>query len=104
MDQAYKKTRNNRTLLSFFTWLFVRTRDRHAAKFSAETTHILKALALFAFVALPGPFTGVWTGTLAAFLFGIPPRFAFPALFLGICATGAIVLGISLGVIGAIGF
>lgn len=83
----------------FFVWLFSRTRERHSAKFSLETSHFLRALALCIFVAIPLPLTGAWTGVLAAFLFGIPPRYAFPAIFLGIAIAGGIVLAISLGVI-----
>jgi uncharacterized membrane protein len=40
-------------------------------------------LGLAAFVAIPLPATGVWTGALAAHLLGVPPRRALPALLLG---------------------
>ena len=48
----------------YFTWLFLRTRRKHKGKF--ET---LQDFALVAFVAIPLPFTGVWTAMIAAFVF-----------------------------------
>lgn len=38
---------------------------------------------LVAFVAIPLPGTGVWTGALVAFLFGLPLRMSLPALLVG---------------------
>lgn len=53
--------------------------------------------ALFAFVAVPLPGTGVWTGALIGALLGIPARRAAPALALGVVAAGLLVLLASLG-------
>jgi uncharacterized membrane protein len=51
------------------------------------------------FVAIPLPVTGAWTGTVAAFLFGVRKRVALPAIFAGICIAGVVVTLASLGVI-----
>lgn len=51
-------------------------------------------LGLVAFVSVPLPFTGVWTGSLAAVLFGIPLRRAFPLIAVGNAFAGmAVTLG-----------
>lgn len=76
----------------FFDWLFDRTRHKHNHKFERWG-----ALALISFVAIPLPFTGAWTGALAAFLFGVELRKAIPLIFLGILIAGFIVSLISLG-------
>ena len=58
-------------------------------------------LALLPFVAIPLPFTGAWTGCLAAWAFDIHPRQSIPFLVLGVLIAAAIVttltqLGVSL--------
>lgn len=53
--------------------------------------------ALFAFVAIPLPGTGVWTGALISALLGAPPCRAALALGLGALAAGLLVLLASLG-------
>lgn len=74
----------------FFTWLFERTRKRYNHRVEKYGY-----LALIAFVAIPLPVTGGWTGALIAFLFGIPFKKAFPLITLGIMIAGIIVLAIS---------
>jgi len=54
-------------------------------------------IALAAFVAVPFPGTGIWTGAVVAGLLGIPGRRAGPMLFLGAVIAGGLVLGASLG-------
>lgn len=58
---------------------------------------------LLAFVAVPLPGTGLWTGALIAALLGIPGRRAWPFLFLGVILAGGLVLLTSLGVLHLIG-
>jgi len=53
------------------------------------------ALALIAFVAIPLPVTGAFTGAVAASIFQIPFRKAVPLLFLGCAIAGVIVAGIT---------
>jgi uncharacterized membrane protein len=70
----------------FFTWLFERTRRKHAKKFEKYS-----GFALAVFVGIPLPMTGAWTGALIAFVFGIPPKKAILDILLGIIMAGIIV-------------
>jgi len=71
----------------FFNWIFEKTRKK-------TTSRIEKygAIALVSFVAIPLPFTGAWTGSIASFLFGIPFKKAFPLTVLGVLLSGVIML------------
>jgi uncharacterized membrane protein len=62
------------------------------------------ALALTIFVAIPLPFTGAWTGSLAAFVFGVPFKRAFPLIFLGVIIAAFVVTLITLGADGLFKF
>jgi uncharacterized membrane protein len=73
-------------------WVFERTRRKHLAKFH-ETE--LKYFALFLFVAIPLPMTGAWTGTVVAYLLGIPFRRAVLAILLGVLLAGALVASLT---------
>jgi len=48
-------------------------------------------VGLVVFVGIPLPFTGVWTGALAALIFGIPFRRSFPLIAVGNAIAGTIV-------------
>jgi len=87
-------SRRSRFFSRFFTWLFERTKKKHAKSFERW-----KDLALLIFVAIPVPFTGAWTGALCAFVFGIPFRRAFPAIAGGVVIAGVIVTLATLGII-----
>ena len=80
----------------FFSWLFERTRRR------SRVVEKFEVLGLILFVAIPLPVTGAWTGTVAAFLFGIRFRLAVPAVLAGILIAGVVVTLASLGVLGAV--
>lgn len=77
----------------FFSWLFART-GKYEKKYEKYG-----ALFLFFFVAIPLPGTGVWTGSVAAFLFGIRFWYAFPMMVGGVCVAGIIVTLANLGLI-----
>ena len=51
----------------------------------------LGAIGLSLFVAIPLPVTGAWTGSALAILFDIKPRYAFPAIILGVTIAGILV-------------
>jgi uncharacterized membrane protein len=51
---------------------------------------------LVLFVAIPLPFTGAWTGSLAAWVFQVPPRTAIPLIALGVLIAGIVVTAVTL--------
>jgi uncharacterized membrane protein len=69
----------------FFTWLFARTYRR------GKKVMRLGAIGLTLFVAIPLPVTGAWTGSVMAIIFDIKPRYAFPAIILGVTIAGIVV-------------
>lgn len=77
----------------FFEWLFARTRRR------GRVIQKYRAIGLCMFVSIPLPVTGAWTGTAAAFVFGIPFRYALPAVVAGVLIAGVVVTLASMGVI-----
>jgi uncharacterized membrane protein len=81
----------------FFDWLFQRTRRKGGL---IET---YGSLGLMLFVAVPLPVTGAWTGSVAAFLFGMKLSSSFLFILLGVLIAGVIVTILSLlGMWGAI--
>lgn len=54
------------------------------------------AIALIIFVAIPLPFTGSWSGSLAAFIFDIPFKKSLPLIFIGVCIAATIITLITL--------
>jgi len=78
----------------FFNWLFERTRKKAHDKIEKYGD-----LALIIFVAIPLPNTGAWTGTLAAWLFGIPMKRALPNILFGVIIAGVIVTLVTAGLI-----
>lgn len=59
-------------------------------------------LGLAIFVAIPLPVTGAWTGTLAAWFFGMEKKKAFLSIALGVIIAGIIVTLVSYLGIGAL--
>ncbi|MDP7240693.1 MAG: small multi-drug export protein [Dehalococcoidia bacterium] len=51
---------------------------------------------LVLFVAIPLPFTGAWTGSLAAWVFQVPPRSAIPLIALGVLIAGIVVTAVTI--------
>lgn len=96
----------------FFTWLFDRTRRK-----STKVIEKYEEIGLMAFVAIPLPGTGAWTGALIAFLFGLDFKkslliIAIGVLIAGVIVTslcllgwfGAIIAGAGLAILAALGF
>ena len=54
---------------------------------------------LWAFVAIPLPGTGAWTGSLIAALLELKPKSAIPCIFLGVLLAAAIMTALTFGVI-----
>lgn len=79
---------------NFFKWLFKRTRNKFGGKYE-----IWGNIGLMVFVAIPLPLTGVWSGAIAAWLFGLPKKRSLFYIWLGAIISAGIVALISLGVI-----
>ena len=58
------------------------------------------SLALIILVAIPLPMTGAWTGSLASWVFGIPPGRAIPLIATGVVIAGVLVTAVALSGIG----
>ena len=69
-------------------WVFERTRQKHLSRIQE---HKWVYVALFSFVAIPLPITGAWSGSVVAYLLGIPYWRSIGTIFLGIIAAGIIV-------------
>lgn len=72
----------------FFDRIFERT------KRNSDSIQKYEALGLVLFVAIPLPMTGAWSGVIAASLFKIRFRYAFPAIITGVFCAGLIVLSL----------
>ncbi|MFH1668076.1 MAG: small multi-drug export protein [Candidatus Komeilibacteria bacterium] len=77
-----------------YNWVLARTRKKTEDK-------VLQYgyLALLLFVAIPLPGTGAWTGSLAAWLFGLPKKKSFLVICLGVVLSGIIVTLLTTGAI-----
>merc|ERR1719253_597637 len=53
-------------------------------------------VSLAAFVGIPLPGTGAWTGAMGAFLLGMPTPLALSAIFAGVVSAGCIMTAITL--------
>lgn len=82
----------------FFRWLFERTRSK-----SNKMIEKYEEIGLMAFVAIPLPGTGAWTGALIAFLFGLDFQKSLIVIGIGVLIAGVIVTSLCLlGWIGAL--
>lgn len=90
---VYEYLRRFKVFDRFFFWLFARTRRK------GKMIERFEVLGLILFVAIPLPVTGAWTGSVAAFLFGVRKRVAFPAIFAGILIAGVVVTLASVGLL-----
>ena len=77
----------------FFQWLFTRTRKR------GKAIERYKAMGLILFVGIPLPVTGAWTGSVAAFIFGIPVLRSLVCIFIGVCIAAVVVTLTTLGAV-----
>ncbi len=75
--------KKSRAMDVFLSWLFEHTRRRHS-----KTIDRYGAIGLFIFVAVPLPGTGVWSGSLLAYLFDVDFKYALPSILLGAIAAG----------------
>ncbi len=85
--------KRSKLIKKFFFWLFKRTRKRFYKKHAFYGN-----LGLILLVAIPLPLTGAWTGTIAAFLFGIPYIRSLGLIFIGVLIAGLIVTLATIGI------
>ncbi|MFA4661938.1 COG2426 family protein [Pyrococcus kukulkanii] len=90
IDKVMLSLENSRLFLSKVARLYLVyiEKTRKKAKPYVEKWGLI---GLTIFVAIPLPGTGVWTGALAAYIFGMDRKIAIPALILG----GIISIGIT---------
>lgn len=69
-----------------FDWLYKRTYKKGGEQFKKWG-----AVALIAFVAIPLPITGAWTGAVLALLFEVPFKKALSLIAIGVILSGVIV-------------
>ena len=81
----------------FFRWIFNKTERKFQGKYAKYG-----ALALVLFVALPLPFTGFWSGAVAAFVFRIPFLKSFGLIAVGILVSSLIITLLTLTGVGLI--
>ena len=79
------KIRNSYILSRPINYIINRTKTR------SSLINNFKALGLMVFIGIPLPFTGVWTGSLAAYLFGVTRKRAMLAIVLGVLMSATIV-------------
>lgn len=94
LDRVVKLLSRVGTFKGLLERLFARTRRRFRPAVAR-----LGALALIAVVAVPLPVTGAWTGSLIAFLFGVPFRRALPLIGAGVLIAGVVVTLATVGVL-----
>ncbi len=79
------------------SWVSERVEKRYTDKYRA-----LGFIGLVLFIAIPLPVTGVWTGSLASWLFRMKKRIAIPAIIIGTGISTIIVTLTTLGAFGAL--
>jgi uncharacterized membrane protein len=79
----------------FFGWLFARTRNTFVGKYERWGDI---ALVAFVSIPIPLPLSGLWTGAIAAFIFGIPKRRASILLGIGGLIAGAVAVAATVGI------
>lgn len=77
---------------------FIRKIEKRADS-KADTVRKYEKLGLFILVAIPLPGTGAWTGALVAAMLEMRLKDAVPMILLGVCAAGALVMMLTIGVI-----
>ena len=84
MRPLFNFFRKSRFFVGIIEWLEKRTMKK------ADTVLKYSAIALFAFVAVPLPGTGAWTGAMIAAILGMRLKHAMPAITLGVLTAGVL--------------
>ncbi len=91
-DKIYKWLYPYPVFNRFFEWLFARTRRK------GKLIEKYEFWGLVIFIGIPLPVTGAWTGTLAAYIFGLKFWKSVIAAIFGLLMSATIVTLISLGI------
>ena len=94
ISRVFKWMRRHMPMLDSFI-----TKLENKANVKGETVEKYGPIGLLAFVAIPLPGTGAWTGALVAALLNMRARKATPFIFIGVCSAAIIVALITFGVI-----
>ena len=89
-------------ITKIFDWMKGTKRLKPVAMSQSANIEKYEFWGLVAFVGIPLPGTGAWTGALIAALLGIRFRKAFPAIVIGVCLAACIMTIISYGIVGGI--
>lgn len=89
LEPISNRLRHMRLWRKFFDWLFERTKKK------AKLVERYEIIGLILLVAIPLPATGAWTGCVAASLFKIKFRYAFPAILIGVIIAGIVVAALT---------
>lgn len=98
LEPISNRLRRFRLWKKFFDWLFERTRRK------SKIIEKYELLGLIAFVAIPLPMTGAWTGCIAASLFGLNKKFSFLAITAGVIIASLIVYTLTITTKGYFGY
>ena len=79
----------------FFGGILVRELEKAERKFKGKYAKY-GAIALIIFVGIPLPFTGLWTGSLASFVFNIPFKKSWYLILAGVCVAATLMTLITL--------
>ena len=79
----------NSLFKNILNYIFKRTKKK------GKMIYLLKFYGLIMFVGIPFPLTGVWTGSLAAYLFGLSRKKSIIAITAGVLISSIIVTSIS---------
>ncbi|OGH87587.1 MAG: hypothetical protein A3J93_03625 [Candidatus Magasanikbacteria bacterium RIFOXYC2_FULL_42_28] len=80
----------------FFGKRWINALDRAHKKFEGDYLKY-RLVGLLIFIGVPLPLTGAWTGCLAAFVFGIPFKKAWPFVVGGVLLSGVLTLLLTVG-------
>ena len=101
LDHAHRSLLNVKLYKKIFNKYIKKLRNRKEKV--EKNYHTYGILALTFFVAIPLPITGVWTGTLIAWLINLKRYRSFLAITLGAIIAGIIVTLIASGIITVFG-
>ena len=82
--------KKNYYLRRIINYIINRTKNK------SKMIEIYKFLGLVLFIGIPAPFTGVWTGSLAAYLLSFEKKKSYLGIIIGVMISATIVLIITL--------